>query len=197
MNAEIWTQGLTIDEFVDQMTHCQRAMRRRVETLRLTPFERGLFSGLETPVYALAFTEDWCGDSLMNLPVLAQIARFAPGMDLRIFPRPAWPDLREHLTGREIRSIPVFAFLDETFREIGLWVERPRRANPLVRQWWQARPEAAEIRGRVDLTAEQKREMLRPLTEQFLEEMEGWYDQGLQLETTTEIRKVLSGYLAA
>lgn len=195
MDSDHWARGLTVDAYIEEMQNCRRAMRRRVETVRLTPFERNLFSELTATIHALVFTEDWCGDSLMNLPILAQIERIAPGMEVRIFPRPDWPDLQRYFTGRGIQKVPVFAFLDAEFNEIGVWIERPKRANEPVAQWWQAYPGAREIRQRTDLTAEEKRALLRPLTEQFLDAMEDWYDQGLQLETVSEIRQILANYL--
>jgi hypothetical protein len=30
-------------------------------------------------------TEDWCGDALMNLPIVARIVEALPGADLRLF----------------------------------------------------------------------------------------------------------------
>jgi hypothetical protein len=75
--------------------------------------------------HLLALSEDWCGDAVNTLPVVAKLAELAPNLDLRVLGRDANPDLMEaHLTGKS-RSIPVVIVLDEAFRERGWWGPRP------------------------------------------------------------------------
>jgi hypothetical protein len=75
--------------------------------------------------HLLVLSEDWCGDAVNTLPVVAKLAELAPNLDLRVLGRDANPDLMDaHLTGRS-RSIPVVIVLDEAFRERGWWGPRP------------------------------------------------------------------------
>jgi hypothetical protein len=75
--------------------------------------------------HLLALSEDWCGDAVNTLPVVARLAELSPNLDLRVLGRDANPDLMDaHLTGRS-RSIPVVILLDEAFRERGWWGPRP------------------------------------------------------------------------
>jgi hypothetical protein len=75
--------------------------------------------------HLLVLSEDWCGDAVNTLPVVAKLAELAPTLDLRVLGRDANPDLMDaHLTGRS-RSIPVVIVLDEAFRERGWWGPRP------------------------------------------------------------------------
>jgi hypothetical protein len=72
----------------------------------------------------LALSEDWCGDAVSTLPVLARLAEQA-AVELRILARDANPDLMDqHLTSGS-RSIPVIMFLDLDLRERGWWGPRP------------------------------------------------------------------------
>ena len=58
----------------------------------------------------LVITEDWCGDAMMNNPVLRKIAE-AAGLDVRAVYRDADTDLIDrHLTNGG-RSIPVYLLL--------------------------------------------------------------------------------------
>jgi hypothetical protein len=73
----------------------------------------------------LALAEDWCGDAVNTLPVIARLAREV-GWDLRVLPRDQNPDLMDaHLTNGRSRSIPVVIVYDERFREVGWWGPRP------------------------------------------------------------------------
>ena len=73
----------------------------------------------------LALSEDWCGDAVNTLPVIARLAREA-GWDLRVLSRDANLDLMDaHLTNGRSRSIPVVIVYDESFREVGWWGPRP------------------------------------------------------------------------
>jgi hypothetical protein len=75
--------------------------------------------------HLLVLSEDWCGDAVNALPVLARWVDQVPSLDLRIIGREANPDLMDaHLTG-ESRSIPVVMVLDESFVERGWWGPRP------------------------------------------------------------------------
>lgn len=73
----------------------------------------------------LALTEDWCGDAVNALPVLARLVEQLPNFELRLLGRDANPDLMDsHLTGTA-RAIPVVMVFDERMNEVGWWGPRP------------------------------------------------------------------------
>jgi hypothetical protein len=75
--------------------------------------------------HLVALSEDWCGDAVNTLPVVARLAE-SVGWDLRVVSRDANPDLMDaHLTNGRSRSIPVVIVYDEDFREVGWWGPRP------------------------------------------------------------------------
>lgn len=80
---------------------------------------------IPTPIHLLALSEDWCGDAVNTLPVVARLAEHLPGWELRVLGRDDNPDLMDaHLTDGS-RSIPVIMILDEDLREIAWWGPRP------------------------------------------------------------------------
>lgn len=77
------------------------------------------------PWHLLVLSEDWCGDSLNTLPVVARLTEATPLIDMRIIGRDANLDIMSsHLTGAS-RSIPVIMVLDDDFNEHGWWGPRP------------------------------------------------------------------------
>jgi hypothetical protein len=75
--------------------------------------------------HLLVLSEDWCGDAVNTVPVVARLAELAPNLDLRVLARDENLDLMDaHLTGTS-RSIPVVIALDDEFREHGWWGPRP------------------------------------------------------------------------
>jgi Thioredoxin len=82
-------------------------------------------SSLSGSWHLLVLSEDWCGDAVNTVPVVARLAERCPNVDLRVLARDANPDIMDaHLTGRS-RSIPVIIVLDDACEERGWWGPRP------------------------------------------------------------------------
>ena len=76
--------------------------------------------------HLLALSEDWCGDAVNSLPVLARLAELAGNIDLRVLSRDANLDLMDaHLSPTGGRAIPVVMVLDADFVKRGWWGSRP------------------------------------------------------------------------
>ena len=79
----------------------------------------------------LVLSEDWCGDCVSVLPVVARLAEQA-GVELRVLARDANVDIIDaHLTSGT-QSIPVIIVLDADLRELAWWGPRP---SP-VQRWY-------------------------------------------------------------
>ena len=83
--------------------------------------------------HLLVLAEDWCGDAVNTVPAIAELARIAPNLDLRVVGREANADIMDtHLTGQS-RSIPVVLLLDADFVERAWWGPRPSALQEWVR----------------------------------------------------------------
>jgi len=99
--AAVWRRATVPDEFVQRL------------------------AALGGAWHLLVLSEDWCGDSINQLPLIARVMESVPCIDLRIISRDANLDVMDdHLTGRS-RSIPAIILLDEGFAEKGWWGPRP------------------------------------------------------------------------
>ena len=85
--------------------------------------------------HLLALSEDWCGDAVNLLPVLARLTEEVAGLDLRVLSRDQNPDLMDaHLTDGKSRSIPVVLLLDVDYVERGWWGPRAGTLTGVGRQ---------------------------------------------------------------
>ena len=86
------------------------------------------------PAKMLVLGEDWCGDVIRGLPVLARIAE-ASGMHMTIFPRDENHDImNEFLKNGQWMSIPVAVFYTKDHEYISHWIERPEIAEQEMEQ---------------------------------------------------------------
>ena len=118
--------GLTYDEYKDQMTRNRDRVEANEARVEIDPEDLEAFRSLNGPIHVLVLAEDWCGDVIANLPVLGKLARESGTLDVRIFLRDQNKDLMQrYLNQGRFESIPVFAFFDDAFDEIGAFTERP------------------------------------------------------------------------
>lgn len=73
----------------------------------------------------LVLLEDWCGDAVSTIPMLAALAAAVPKLGLRVLRRDQNLDLMDsHLTSGT-RAIPVVLVLDHDYTERAWWGPRP------------------------------------------------------------------------
>ncbi|HEX9494702.1 MAG TPA: thioredoxin family protein [Candidatus Limnocylindria bacterium] len=121
-----FASGLTYDQYKDQMTRNRDRVEANEAKVTIGPEDLEAFRSLNGPIHVLALAEDWCGDVIANLPVLGKLAELSGTLDVRIFLRDQNTDLMQrYLNQGKYESIPVFAFFDDAFNELGVFIERP------------------------------------------------------------------------
>jgi hypothetical protein len=122
---KLWNEALTFHDFVAvcKAEHCG--------------LWRGIYNLARIPDWALAavsngprrkllvIAEDWCGDAVNTVPIVAKLADQSPWLELRIVERDAHPEVMDQYLTNGSRSIPVVIALDDSFHEIGHWGPRP------------------------------------------------------------------------
>ena len=132
MTRERFDTGLTYDQYKSAMSRNRDRVEENERKVVLDAQATRFFGSLPKPLNVVVLAEDWCGDVIANLPVLGRLAQAAPKLKVRVFYRDQNPDLTERwLNQGKYQSIPVFAFFDEDFREIGHWIERPASVTEL------------------------------------------------------------------
>ena len=130
-----FAQGMTFQQYLDQMTTNKDKFMEALAAVHLTPDERAAFTSRREKLNVLVLTEDWCGDALTNFPVLARMVEGAPHVELRVFLRDQNPDLIDQYLNRGLfKSIPVFVFFDEHMNEVARFIERPPKITEYMEQ---------------------------------------------------------------
>ena len=96
--------------------------------------------------HLLALSEDWCGDAVNTVPVVAKLAALSPNVELRVLARDENLDLMDaHLTGTS-RSIPIVILLDAEYRERDWWGPRPTALQDSVSGEWKVLEKSSRYR---------------------------------------------------
>ncbi len=126
VTRERFEQGMTFQQYLDQMGTNKDTFVKFLNEIQVSPEDGAALGKLGRKLKCLVITEDWCGDALYNLPVLAKLVEGNPDIEMRVFLRDKSPDLmNQYLNGGLYRSIPVFAFFDEHMNEVARLIERP------------------------------------------------------------------------
>jgi hypothetical protein len=176
MIRDRYLKGLTWPDYVAQMKVNRERITELFEEIRLAPDDRQVFAQAVADyggqLYISAMGEDWCGDAVVVLSLIARLAAEVPGVHLRIFVRSVNPDLEDAYAEDGITSIPVLSFFDADWGEVGRWVERSAAAHRRVDTWMAARPAAQALQQSSD---PKDRRAYRALMKERLPEMIEWY----------------------
>ena len=131
ISRERLNQGISYEQFLDAMSRNRDRVEANERNAVLSQEDLAAFRALDQPIEVMALVEDWCGDVVANLPILARIAKDSGKLNLHLFVRDENPDLKQIYRNGPYESIPVFAFYDQDMNEIGRFVERPRSITEL------------------------------------------------------------------
>lgn len=116
---------------------------KNYQEFRLTEAENKKLASISKRFNILALSEDWCGDSVRNLPVIARMVEALPNSRLKVLTRDDNLDLMEKFTADGKMRIPTVVFSDENFKILALWIEEPQNA-PQLKQKFSSVPDSKE-----------------------------------------------------
>jgi thiol-disulfide isomerase/thioredoxin len=126
VTQERFNEGLTYQQYMDQITQNKDRFIENYDKAQLKPEDVAAFKNLSEPLNVLVIGEDWCGDVVAGLPVLAKLAEATGTLNVRIFLRDQNEDLiNQYLKDGQFKSIPVVVFFDQQMHELGHFIERP------------------------------------------------------------------------
>jgi hypothetical protein len=104
---------------------------KNYQEFRLTEAENKKLASISKRFNILALSEDWCGDSVRNLPVIVRMVEALPHAKLRVLTRDDNLDVMQKFTADGKMRIPTVVFSDENFKILALWIEEPKNAPQL------------------------------------------------------------------
>ena len=120
-----WDAGYTWERYLhDEVAENATLWHGIHRRTAVPPWARELGEGLAGRFRLLVISEDWCGDAVNTVPVMARLAE-ATGVEMRVVKRDAVPELMDAYLTAGTRSIPVAIVLDADFRPVGWWGPRP------------------------------------------------------------------------
>jgi|GEM_PF-2094401 len=206
IDRSVWEAALSPSQYFESLQSHKRLVGELQRDLRIEREDAELVIGaLFAPadvdaeesdsreLFALAMTEDWCGDSAHVLPYIARLTETIH-LPMRIIRRSTHEDLAAWYREQGTEQIPVLSVgtIDGgSFVELARWVERPQAAADRIEEWRQANPRFVALNGS-DRSEEEEREY-RVLYARLLHEMKTWYrDQGLWRTIAQELAAALA-----
>lgn len=171
MNLLGWfNKGLTLEQYRRGMKVNGDKMESIYKQFQLNEDEKKELSLLNlSDTKVIVLTEDWCGDAMVNIPILLKIAE-ETNMEIRFLLRDSNLELMDqYLTNGKSRSIPVFVFVDSQGHERAVWGPRAEEVQKLVDSLTEKLPpKDAEDFG------EKQKEMFKSLTKVYQEDEQLW-----------------------
>ena len=163
----VFESGLPYPEWISTGENPEN--RERMEAARhalvLDPQAEGFLAALPRRVRVVAIAEDWCGDVVRQVPVLARMAEKAPNLQVRFISRAQHPDVFARFLTNGGEAIPRFVFVADNGVECGNWGPMPGPMKELIARG-KACGDVAAARRKVAALAEadpQRRETQREL----------------------------------
>jgi hypothetical protein len=135
-------KGMTTDEYINSMNRNKAEMVSIYEKFSLTEADRNKLEDLKSKkLRVIVLTEDWCGDAMLNNPILMRIAE-AAGMEVRMVLRDQNLELiDQYLTNGTSRAIPIYIFIDKEGNEAAVWGPRAPEMQAMVEEGRATLPE--------------------------------------------------------
>ncbi|OMP68028.1 thioredoxin family protein [Domibacillus epiphyticus] len=177
---EWYEKGLTPEQYIEQMSKHKESFLHVLKTFHLSGDEAALVNKLrEAKWRVVVITEDWCGDAMLNVPILFALAK-AADMDVRLLLRDENLELMDqYLTNGTSRAIPIFIFINEEGEEQAVWGPRAPAVQEMVTNYRSSLPP----RDHHDFE-EKSREMVTRLTEAYRTDETLWQEVYRSLKTT-------------
>jgi len=122
--SALWTRALTWDGFLEPGMKYYELWDGVYRHVEIPPWAKQAASRIPG-LRLLVLAEDWCGDAANTVPVLQRLTEEAPGSELRILRRDAYPEVMDRYLTNGGRAIPIAILLDADFRELRHWGPRP------------------------------------------------------------------------
>lgn len=167
---EWFEKGIPAKDFVASMNVHKESLQSIYDRFSVSEVDQDFFNDLKAKdLRVIIITEDWCGDAMMNIPILLNIAE-AANIETHMVLRDQNLELiDQYLTNGTARSIPIFIFIDKNGEEKAVWGPRAPKVQEKVMELRSVLPPKDDE----SFEAEQK-EVFKKMTKAFSEDKQLW-----------------------
>ncbi|GLC90454.1 thioredoxin family protein [Lysinibacillus piscis] len=128
---QYFNEAVSIQQYMDNMTTLKEESFSIYHNFAV-PTTDGFIELLkEKQPKILTITEDWCGDAMLNNPIIRRVAE-AANLDMRAVLRDEDTDLIDRYLTNGGRAIPMYILLDAEGQVIGKWGPRAPELQEFV-----------------------------------------------------------------
>jgi hypothetical protein len=128
-----WAATLSWDDYLAGVKDKRDLWEANAKRAAVDEVSASRLSSLPGKRRVLVLTEDWCGDAVRSVPLLAKAFAFAPLVEARYLLCDEHPDALTRNLSHGGRAIPMAIVEDEHGRHLGTWGPRPAALQALYR----------------------------------------------------------------
>lgn len=165
-----YEKGMDSKTYIDSMKTNKEELLSIYERFQVSEQDEKRLEQLQSKnLRVIVLTEDWCGDAMVNVPILLRICEKAD-IEARMLLRDQNLELMDqYLTNGTARAIPIFIFIDEEGNEFAVWGPRAPKVQQFVEE------ERAKLPPKDSPEFEEKqKEMYRAFKQRFLTDEAMW-----------------------
>ena len=183
IDAKLLKNGSDWEEYLSSMTQNKENLDKQIQIVKskldLHEQIKKLESKLENK-NLMVLTEDFCPDSLFNLPIFITMSELISNLSLTIYKRSENEYLNTICQNLGVMKIPALLITDTNLKIIYKWEEKPQKAYKIQSDLLEKNKSLHESSNNSNLT----------LKELMINSLENEYDKSLWNETISEINKI-------
>ena len=183
IDAKSLKNGFHWKDYVSSMTENKKNLNKLIQIVKLKKDLHNSIKTLEPKLEnknIIILTEDFCPDSLFNLPIFITMSELISNLSLQIFKRSENEYLNETCQNLGLTKIPALLITDKYLNILSQWEEKPKKAYKIQSDLMQKNKLLYETKSNSDLT----------LKELMINSLEYEYNNSLWKETISEINKI-------
>lgn len=171
MNLVEWFEkGLTPEQYINGMNVNKEGLETILQKFEVPTEDEAFLAKVQAEnLRVIVLTEDWCGDAMLNVPILLKLAE-KTNMQVRMLLRDQNLELMDqYLTNGTARAIPIFIFIDQEGNERVVWGPRAPKLQQYVMD------QRSQLPDKEDPTfADKQSEMYKQIMQRNIEDESFW-----------------------
>ena len=183
IDAKLLKNGSDWEEYLSSMTQNKENLDKQIQIVKSKLDLHEQIKNLEAKLEnknLIVLTEDFCPDSLFNLPIFITMSELISNLSLIIYKRSENEYLNTICQNLGVMKIPALLIADSNLKIIYKWEEKPQKAYKIQSDLLEKNKSLHESSNNSNLT----------LKELMINSLENEYNKSLWNETISEINKI-------